>query len=102
MQLLANSDKDKEKLKKIAEDRKEIVRANTHDYEKSAANAGGLGKWKAEVITLWKTMNEWVYKGFDETYKRIGSDFDKIYYESETYLLGRKFVEEGLAERRFL
>ena len=41
-------------------------------------------------------MNSWVYKGFDETYQRIGSDFDKIYYESETYLLGKKFVEQGL------
>jgi arginyl-tRNA synthetase len=48
---------------------------------------------KPEVIGLWQKMNGWVYKGFDETYKRIGSDFDKTYYESETYLLGKKFVE---------
>ncbi|MFL5742124.1 MAG: arginine--tRNA ligase [Flavisolibacter sp.] len=53
---------------------------------------------KPEVISLWKKMNSWVYKGFDETYKRIGSDFDKIYYESETYLLGKKFVEQGLKQ----
>ncbi|HEY0732682.1 MAG TPA: arginine--tRNA ligase [Chitinophagaceae bacterium] len=51
---------------------------------------------KSEVIELWKKMNGWVYKGFDETYNTIGSDFDKTYYESETYLLGRKFVEMGL------
>ncbi|MDP9230369.1 MAG: arginine--tRNA ligase, partial [Bacteroidota bacterium] len=51
---------------------------------------------KPEVINLWKKMNGWVYEGFDVTYKRIGSDFDKIYYESETYLQGKKFVEEGL------
>jgi len=51
---------------------------------------------KPEVIDLWKKMNAWVYKGFDETYKRIGTDFDKTYYESETYLLGRQFVEQGL------
>ena len=51
---------------------------------------------KPEVMDLWKKMNSWVYKGFDETYKRIGSDFDKTYYESETYLLGKQFVEEGL------
>ena len=51
---------------------------------------------KPEVIELWKKMNGWVYKGFDETYNTIGSDFDKTYYESETYLLGRKFVEMGL------
>jgi arginyl-tRNA synthetase len=51
---------------------------------------------KPEVIALWKRMNNWVYKGFDETYKRIGTDFDKTYYESETYLPGKKFVETGL------
>src|SRR5215203_4905449 len=51
---------------------------------------------KPEVMDLWKKMNGWVYKGFDETYKRIGTDFDKIYYESETYLPGKKFVEIGL------
>ena len=44
-------------------------------------------------------MNEWVYEGFAVTYKRIGSDFNKIYYESETYLPGKKFVEEGLKKR---
>lgn len=51
---------------------------------------------KPEVMDLWKRMNSWVYKGFDETYQRIGTDFDKTYYESETYLLGKKFVDEGL------
>ena len=51
---------------------------------------------KPEVIDLWKKMNGWVYKGFDVTYKRIGSDFDKTYYESDTYLLGKNFVQEGL------
>lgn len=48
------------------------------------------------VMDLWKTMNSWVYKGFDETYKRIGSDFDHTFYESNTYLLGKDFVREGL------
>lgn len=56
---------------------------------------------KPEVIGLWKTMNGWVYEGFDVTYKRIGSDFQKMYYESETYLPGKKFVEEGLKEGVF-
>ena len=51
---------------------------------------------KPEVIGLWKKMNDWVYEGFDVTYKRIGSDFDKTYYESDTYLLGKDFVQEGL------
>ena len=58
-----------------------------------------LRKWEAndkEVITLWKTMNEWVYKGFSETYKALGVNFDRIYYESETYLLGKELILEGL------
>ncbi len=48
------------------------------------------------VVDLWKTMNGWVYKGFDVTYKNLGVSFDKTYYESQTYLLGKKIVEEGL------
>ena len=63
-----------------------------------------LRKWEEgdpEVISLWKKMNEWVYAGFEETYKRIGSEFDKTYYESELYLLGKKIVEEGLEKKVF-
>ncbi|MFC2325551.1 MAG: arginine--tRNA ligase [Bacteroides sp.] len=59
-----------------------------------------LRKWEAgdqETRALWATMNAWVYKGFDETYTALGIHFDKIYYESETYLLGKKIVEDGLA-----
>lgn len=56
---------------------------------------------KPDVIELWKTMNGWVYEGFDVTYKRIGSDFDKMYYESETYLPGKKFVDDGLKQGAF-
>ena len=56
---------------------------------------------KPDVIELWKKMNNWVYAGFDVTYKRIGSDFQKMYYESETYLPGKKFVEEGLKQGVF-
>ncbi|HYJ37301.1 MAG TPA: arginine--tRNA ligase [Chitinophagaceae bacterium] len=56
---------------------------------------------KPEVIELWKRMNQWVYDGFDVTYKRIGSDFQKVYYESETYLLGKIYVEEGLRKGIF-
>jgi arginyl-tRNA synthetase len=56
---------------------------------------------KPEVMELWKTMNSWVYAGFDVTYKRIGSDFDKIYYESNTYLLGKQLVEDGLKKGVF-
>ncbi|MBL0273219.1 MAG: arginine--tRNA ligase [Chitinophagaceae bacterium] len=56
---------------------------------------------KPEVMELWKKMNNWVYEGFDVTYKRIGSDFEKMYYESETYLPGKKFVDEGLKQGVF-
>ncbi|MDE5674167.1 MAG: arginine--tRNA ligase [Muribaculaceae bacterium] len=58
-----------------------------------------LRKWEAgdeEVRSLWKTMNNWVYEGFDETYKRLGVDFDKIYYESDTYLEGKDLVLGGI------
>lgn len=51
---------------------------------------------KPDIIELWKKMNGWVYAGFDETYKQTGSDFDKTYYESETYLLGKEIVQMGL------
>ncbi|OQA47978.1 MAG: Arginine--tRNA ligase [Bacteroidetes bacterium ADurb.Bin302] len=64
-----------------------------------------LRKWEAndaDVRNLWKTMNEWVYKGFDETYKRLGVSFDKIYYESETYLVGKDKVAEGLSKGIFV
>lgn len=56
---------------------------------------------KPDVIELWKKMNGWVYEGFDITYKRVGSDFHKMYYESDTYLLGKKDVEEGLKQGVF-
>jgi len=59
-----------------------------------------IGKMvKADVRELWKTMNSWVYNGFYTTYERMGITFDKVYYESETYLLGKKLVEEGLKIR---
>lgn len=64
-----------------------------------------LVKWEAndpEVRALWKMMNDWVYAGFDETYKALGVGFDKIYYESNTYLEGKKKVEEGLAKGLFI
>ncbi len=64
-----------------------------------------LVKWEqgdADVRALWEKMNSWVYAGFDETYKALGVGFDKIYYESNTYLEGKKKVEEGLAKGLFL
>ena len=56
---------------------------------------------KPDVIELWETMNTWVYAGFAETYKTIGSDFDRTYYESQTYLLGKDLIEEGLKKNVF-
>ena len=58
-----------------------------------------LRKWESgdeATVTLWKTMNQWVYDGFEITYKNLGVDFDTLYYESDTYLLGKEFVVEGL------
>ena len=52
-----------------------------------------------EVVDLWKTMNGWVYRGFDVTYKNLGVSFDSLYYESDTYLLGKTLIEEGLAKK---
>jgi len=63
-----------------------------------------LLKWEAgdkETIALWKTMNNWVYDGFKSTYQRMGVDFDKYYYESNTYILGKDIVEEGLQKNVF-
>ena len=63
-----------------------------------------LLKWEKgdeEIRTLWKTMNQWVYDGFDVSFKTMGVDFDELYYESNTYLLGKDVVEEGLAKKEF-
>ena len=63
-----------------------------------------LRKWEAKdeaVYSLWETMNGWVYEGFDVTYKALGVDFDKVYYESQTYLLGKSLVEDGLKKGVF-
>lgn len=63
-----------------------------------------LRQWEAgdaEVVSLWKKMNQWVYDGFDRTYKDMGVDFDSYYYESETYLLGKDFVDDGLKKGVF-
>lgn len=63
-----------------------------------------LRKWEAqdpETIALWNRMNQWVYSGFNETYSNLGVHFDKLYYESDTYLLGRNIIEEGLLKNVF-
>ena len=63
-----------------------------------------LQQWEAgdeAIVALWKKMNTWVYEGFDTTYKNLGVDFDKLYYESQTYLLGKEFIKEGLSKKVF-
>jgi arginyl-tRNA synthetase len=82
------------KTKEAAEKEAPIMKATQQmlvDWEKG----------KPEVMELWKTMNSWVYAGFDTTYQKIGSDFDKTYYESNTYLLGKDIVQQGLDKKVF-
>jgi len=86
----------KEKIEKLNDEIKEIARNSTPIMAEAKEM---LRKWEAgdkETIELWKTMNNWVYEGFDITYARIGSDFHKKYYESNTYLLGKDIVKQGL------
>ncbi len=97
---------DKEYRKQVAE-----MVANGMDEETAKREAplmkeaqAMLLKWEQgdkEVRDLWTKMNSWVYAGFDETYKRMGVAFDKIYYESNTYLEGKSEVEKGLAAGQF-
>ncbi|SDX30707.1 arginyl-tRNA synthetase [Lutibacter oricola] len=97
---------DKAYKKEIAE---LIAEGKTEDEAKKEAPIlveaqAMLRKWEAgdeEIVTLWKTMNQWVYTGFDKTYKDLGVDFDKNYYESNTYLLGKDIVAEGLEKGIF-
>lgn len=83
------NDEEKEKAKAAAEENS-VLMQETREM---------LRKWEAgdeEIRQLWETMNQWVYDGFDVTYNRLGVAFEKIYYESQTYLLGKKTVNEGL------
>ncbi len=102
---LKDSKEDPEKIKdKIAKTEDELteIRRGATDIMKEAKQM--LFDWEAgkpEIIALWKKMNGWVYEGFDITYKRIGSDFDKMYYESNTYLLGKDIVQKGLDKKVF-
>ncbi|RYY55862.1 MAG: arginine--tRNA ligase [Chitinophagaceae bacterium] len=86
----------KEEAAKIHDQLKEIARNNSEFMRETKQM---LVDWEAgepAVRALWEKMNSWVYEGFNETYKKIGSDFDQNYFESETYLLGKSFVEDGL------
>ena len=88
-------------IKDVRDEVKEVVR-NQSALMKEAQQM--LLQWEAgdeEVIGLWKTMNKWVYTGFAETYRKMGVTFDKFYYESETYLLGKDIIDEGLEKGVF-
>ena len=90
------TDRTLDKIAKLEAELTEIRRASTPIMKEVKEM---LQKWEAgdeEVMALWEKMNGWVYAGFDETYHAIGSDFDKIYYESNTYLLGKTIVQQGL------
>jgi len=97
---------DKEYKKQIEE---LVNRGQTEDEAKKNAPLineaqAMLQKWEAgdpETVGLWKMMNNWVYAGFDQTYKQLGVDFDKYYYESDTYLLGKDIIQEGLEKGVF-
>lgn len=93
--------KDAEKIEKIHEEIKELARNNTPVIAEAKQMLLDWEEGKPEVIELWKKMNGWVYEGFDTTYKLIGSDFDKTYYESNTYLLGKDIVQQGLDKKVF-
>lgn len=96
-----NQPKEQEKYLKILDELTELRRGATPIMKEAKQM---LFDWEAgepSVMELWKTMNGWVYEGFAITYKNIGSDFDKTYYESNTYILGKKIVDEGLAKNVF-
>lgn len=96
-----------------AEYKKQITQLVSEGYTEEEAKKNApilneaqemLRKWEAgdtDVVALWKQMNNWVYDGFEVTYKNIGVDFDSYYYESETYLLGKEFIAEGLKQGVF-
>lgn len=96
-----NLSKDDKQTSKYKGDIKDLVR-NQSELMKSCQEM--LRLWEAkdkEVLELWSTMNSWVYQGFNRTYERLGVNFDAMYYESNTYLLGKDIVQEGLASGVF-
>ncbi|MFN5890860.1 MAG: arginine--tRNA ligase, partial [Bacteroidota bacterium] len=94
--LTLQSAKEEKQINKLTDDIKDLVR---NQSEIMQATSEMLRQWEAgnpEIIELWSTMNGWVYEGFNTTYTKLGVDFDKYYYESNTYTLGKDIVEEGL------
>lgn len=94
--LTLQSAKEEKQINKLTDDIKDLVR---NQSEIMQATSEMLRQWEAgnpEIIQLWSTMNGWVYEGFNTTYTKLGVDFDKYYFESNTYTLGKDIVEEGL------
>lgn len=95
--------------KKEDQSREAFFKAFKNNYFNEFSDLGGAAKemlreWEngdPDTIALWKRMNNWVYDGFEKTYEKLGVSFDRLYYESDTYLLGRKTVEEGLEKGIF-
>jgi len=97
----AKAEKDEKQIKALIAKQFELAKNATPILNEAKEM---LLKWEAkepEVYALWQKMNGWVYKGFEATYKAMGVDFDKLYYESETYLIGKTLVEEGLEKGIF-
>jgi arginyl-tRNA synthetase len=88
---------DVQKVNALKDDLKLLVNNQTELMRQAQQMLRDWENGDSEVIGLWKKMNAWVYKGFDETYKRLGVDFDHFYYESNTYVLGKDIIDEGLA-----
>jgi arginyl-tRNA synthetase len=97
----AKADKDEKAIAGIDEKIKDLAKNQT-ELLQSAKEM--LVKWEGrdpQVYLLWTTMNGWVYKGFESTYQKMGVDFDKLYYESDTFLIGKELVDEGLQKGVF-
>jgi len=100
----AKNDKSEEAQKKLKVFKEQIYGYALYSTEIMQSAQKMLRKWEAgdeETVALWNKMNGWVYKGFEETYKAIGVDFDFYYYESDTYLLGKDIIEEGIKKDVF-
>ncbi len=90
---------DAQKVNALKDDLKLLVNNQTELMRQAQQMLRDWENGDSDVIGLWKKMNAWVYKGFDETYKRLGVDFDHFYYESNTYVLGKDIIDEGLESR---
>lgn len=101
---VAFSNELKREVKEIASEKNITEEAAEKEAPALKEAQSMLLKWEqgdADTVNLWKMMNSWVYEGFDQTYKRLGITFDKTYYESQTYLLGKALVQEGLKKGVF-